>query len=121
MCVPHHNQLILQKLIWHLPMIPLFSLPQIWSRYHWRIWKRVELHCVFIGICCFTKVVILHVEEAIHTPLINWSIESFCQYKVLWQRKLLPQRYIYTPCYEGLALMPYNVWFGRFVCFIYNA
>ena len=46
--VPHHNKSILQKFIWHLPMIPLFSLPQIWSRYHWcnlkACWGIVHFH-----------------------------------------------------------------------------
>lgn len=45
---PHHNKPILQKFMWHLPLIPLFSLSQIWSRYHWcnlkACWGTVRFH-----------------------------------------------------------------------------
>lgn len=38
-----------------------------------------------------------------------------------FDREPFPQHHICAPCYEGLALMPFSVWFGRFVCFIYIA
>lgn len=42
------------------------------------MWKHIEVYCIFIGICCFTKDVILHVVEAIYMSLKNRKLLIVC-------------------------------------------
>jgi len=103
-----------------------FSLPQIWFRYHWcdlkACWGTVRFHWHLLfhegcnPSCCRNHSHVIEEHEA--SPNL---LEVSANTKFFDKENPFLSIISYTPCYEGLALMPFNVWFGRFVCFIYIA